>query len=79
MAITLEQIEEMKIPVGAPIELVVNLFNGPGYTRKPALKLTYFGGVVRDEFRIMRDPKKTQYQYYNLDKVEQVRVLEYRD
>ena len=84
MTMRLEQIEEMKIPVGTPIEITVNHFNGSGYSRKPIKKLVYFGGAIRREgfgevLRLRKQPEKTEYQYYTLDRVEEIKVLKYQD
>ena len=89
---TLEQIEEMRIPVGTPIELTVNYFNGSGYSRKMVKKLVYFGGVVKrdgseEALRTRRYPEKTDYGYYLLNRdygyyllnrIEEIKILKYQ-
>ena len=84
MTITLEQIKEMKIPVGTPIELTVNHFNGPVYSRKPVKRLVYFDGAIRREgfgevLRLRKQPEETEYQYERLERIEEIKVLKYQE
>ena len=88
MTITLEQIEEMKIPVGTPIELTILYHNGPKYTEKLRKRLAYFGGLGKskvsiaeeDILRCKKDPQNIGYhQVYHFEKIDEIKVLEYQD
>lgn len=85
---TLEQIKGMEIPVGTPIELTIKFYNGSGYSEKLRKRLTYFDGIGKsrvsiaeeDILKCKKDPQdKFGRRVYHFDRIEGIKILEYKD